>query len=723
MNRYLKLLFFNATLLSCFYGYKNDLHCANAETTFLGRHEAESFSNNIISNNPWASNKKGVDLGDSGKISYTFNLDESGQYDIVVGYYTGSAGAKLRLIVNDINYDETIYHPNGWLKDTERIALAKRFTVDFFEGENTIEIASYNSGKNKYLNLDFFDINEVGKNILGVEDIDSFVADGMRIQGEYACDYVGNYCNKTIKMHNGGDGSDGLTIASEDYDGCPAYRVYVPETGAYNLQIAYYSSNATSSKYTFFAKNENDNSIVSNAIDFPVAPNNWNTNFYSSKVNSIMNLKAGYNIIYFNRNANYSDIDWFRLFKLITPSLGDKIEAEDVGYGDFNAKKHQDQYPILSNYAVELAQGYLSFKINIEEAGKYRLYLAAYTETREAYLKIKINLGDTICYTVGDKANGWLNASSSLNMIDFEIELESGENTINIYKGDDDIQFNYVDIDYIKIYKDVFLVDEIVLEAEEVRPLSEIYDFDNIIKAASLNNRVVKIEDDSLVAVGAGEAIIRFTYTVDGVDLRKDIRVIIEKKDYQNVDDIKAFDTVKHFNNRVQYVDVVCPKGWTNIQTGNGSQIGEYDVTITFTHPFYNDIVKHAKLVIDSVRIDYIGDDFFFDDQIIEYDGQFHALTASFPLGWSVKYDCDNSFSEIGTYEVTATFVNDDQIYNDIVKKATLTITPKKEDESKKRTSRIITTILVSTFSLAGATTIGVILFRYFKKKNNLKPE
>ena len=81
-------------------------------------------------------------------------------------------------------------------------------------------------------------------------------------------------------------------------------------------------------------------------------------------------------------------------------------------------------------------------------------------------------------------------------------------------------------------------------------------------------------------------------------------------------------------------------------------------------------------------KLDYDMSNVKFEDKTVTYDGNEHTLeiTGTLPDGVSVSYT-NNKLTEVGSIEVTATFLGDYEHYNEIPDMtATLTITPLQQD-------------------------------------------
>ena len=116
--------------------------------------------------------------------------------------------------------------------------------------------------------------------------------------------------------------------------------------------------------------------------------------------------------------------------------------------------------------------------------------------------------------------------------------------------------------------------------------------------------------------------------------------------------------------------------------------------------------------------IDYTKDDLIFESLTVVYDGKEHSLIASCPINWDVTYNKENTYKEVGIYEIEARFTDLTNTYNDVKKIATLTI-------FKEEKPNYLPIILCSTIIPVGC--IGIDLTTYFlisyiKKKKYTKP-
>ncbi|WP_343328877.1 MBG domain-containing protein [Polaribacter staleyi] len=113
------------------------------------------------------------------------------------------------------------------------------------------------------------------------------------------------------------------------------------------------------------------------------------------------------------------------------------------------------------------------------------------------------------------------------------------------------------------------------------------------------------------------------------------------------------------------------PTGVSVSYTNNSfTEAGSYQVTATIFGDNYEDLVLKANLTITKVALSGLT----FNDESFVYNGAPKSLkiVGDLPTGVSVSYT-NNSFTEAGSYQVTATIFGDN--YEDLVLKANLTIT------------------------------------------------
>lgn len=108
---------------------------------------------------------------------------------------------------------------------------------------------------------------------------------------------------------------------------------------------------------------------------------------------------------------------------------------------------------------------------------------------------------------------------------------------------------------------------------------------------------------------------------------------------------------------------------------GQQTNAGTYTATASTTNGNYT--LTNATTSFTIAKATYDMSDISFTDLTVPYDGEAHTITISgtLPSGVSVSYTT-NSYTDVGTYTVTASFTGDSQNYNAIPNKtATLTIT------------------------------------------------
>lgn len=654
--------------------------------------EAENNSTANKINNPHASNGQLVDLNDSLSASFTVNIKDNTTYDLLIGYFSDSTEPKVSVTVDGGSpLSVSLHYKNGWGDNSSNFVseeLVENFALT--SGEHTIVVASDNSGAGKYVNLDYIYLNA-----------SRFQADGSRIQAE-DCYKIGHEVIDPV-----GTCIDGATLSVDaELDSRPTWKINVPETGEYTFQMACYTNTTPTYRFNF-------KQATTNSVDFEItkAEGDWNRNTYSSKSSFNVNLTAGeLELSYQYLAQGFADFDWFKIFKK-SPALGEKILAEDYAFGDVNLMKSPETYPFLSGYAAELAKGKIQFDINVASAGTYDLYLNGYTATTGAFLNIDINGNKSQLVVPANYATGWIDSQTSKNLMCFEVNLSGGNNTIIITKGEDTLDFNYIDVDYFAIAKTYVGVSVINLDVENVTTfdLGAELDFTSTYEISVSDETVITVSGGIVTAHKSGTAIITISYQIDGVGFTKKVQVYVSKAVFPHPEQLKGFDTTKEYNGEVQEVDVQMPDGWTCLQSGASSMVGTYVITLTFTHPDYMDVVKEAEAILTITRGDYQGTDLYADDLSVPYDGNPHNLMASAPDGWTITYD-QTDLRQPGTYVIQVTFTHPG--YNTVVKTGTLTIYVSQDSAEAKKTTGIIIAVSI----IGGGAAIGVAAFFIIKK-------
>lgn len=685
----------------------------NVVLTYDSIFEAEDGdykSCSIINNNPNASGREALDAGDGGNVTFNFTVEEDGYYDLAIGYYTENSGAQIGLTVNGDFESYPVKHINGWCKDTTKYAIELIVRdVELNTEENIIKVASDNIGKSKYLNFDYLRL------------VKNNEANGERIQFENYYRYVGgDGYGRTYQLAQNADGR--LLSLDDNVSAKPVYSINVAEAGTYYLQFAYYSS--SSAKYRFIIQ-QNGRDLFNQDLSIAAAPggfpNPGSQYFpYSSKHICAVELPEGKVDLTINYIRNgFVDFDWFRIYKLDT-SINTVIEAEDVTYGDANIVKHQNSYSFLSNYAVELAQGYAEFKVKATDTGIYRLYVGGYTATPNAYLFISIDGKAQTKYIIPDgKATGWTSDISEKNVFYFNLELAEGEHTIKIKKGGDEVGYNYIDLDYFMVMPDRINLTKIELNNTDKNTFiidDNAIDFVTDYTLEIKNTSIAKIEGNLITAVGKGQTVLFVKYNINGVEMIDEILVLVEAVDFQDKTQFHAKNTTRTYNGERQFVEVEMPEGWTFSQTGDAPMAGTYVVQITFHHENYLDYVYPNLVTLTIVKGVYEGNDLFADDQKVTYDGEEHQYVASAPSGWTISYS-ENGFTEIGEYEITVTFSH--EFYEDVVKTAKFIIQPETANAVDQNVIPVIITISVIV-GVAGLAVAGYFLFKKYKESHEV---
>ena len=144
-------------------------------------------------------------------------------------------------------------------------------------------------------------------------------------------------------------------------------------------------------------------------------------------------------------------------------------------------------------------------------------------------------------------------------------------------------------------------------------------------------------------------------------------------------------------------------------------------LAILYSSCLFLPLSKTNFYTVKEVRnnlINYSKDDLIFESLTVVYDGKEHSLIASCPISWDVTYNKENTYKEVGIYEIEATFMDLTNTYNDVKKIATLTIL-------KVEKPNYLPIILCSTIIPVSCLGIGLttyFLISYIKKKKYTKP-
>ena len=144
-------------------------------------------------------------------------------------------------------------------------------------------------------------------------------------------------------------------------------------------------------------------------------------------------------------------------------------------------------------------------------------------------------------------------------------------------------------------------------------------------------------------------------------------------------------------------------------------------LAILYSSCLFLPLSKTNFYTVKEVRnnlINYSKDDLIFESLTVVYDGKEHSLIASCPINWDVTYNKENTYKEVGIYEIEATFMDLTNTYNDVKKIATLTIF--KEEKPNYLPIISCSTIIPVSCLVIGLTTY--FLISYIKKKKYTKP-
>ena len=186
----------------------------------------------------------------------------------------------------------------------------------------------------------------------------------------------------------------------------------------------------------------------------------------------------------------------------------------------------------------------------------------------------------------------------------------------------------------------------------------------------------VSYENNDNKDAGSHEVVAVFTIDDDNYYIESMTATLtIEKATYT----ITFNDASKVYNGEAQIIEVSnLPEGLTVEYTGSGTNVGDYNITATFTNsnPNYNDVAPITrKLTITKATYSL---DLLFEGAEIDYDGKYHKLEVKgdLPEGLTISYE-NNNQKDAGEYLVVANFINSNPNYNEVSSmEATLKINP-----------------------------------------------
>ena len=288
----------------------------------------------------------------------------------------------------------------------------------------------------------------------------------------------------------------------------------------------------------------------------------------------------------------------------------------------------------------------------------------------------KLNNSNPTKYTISDKNITLTNITS--NYIDFK-----GWYTTSTFESNS--QITIIDTSSLKNY-DLYAKYEIIKEMPEciIIPNNPTYDgTEKQLLSASVTGGTISFSLDGInyseeipTAKNAGSYTVYYKVTGDEThfDIEDSIDVTINPANYE-LDGITFNNGSKVYNGEVQSLVISgeLPNGVTVSYEGSGTNVGEYEITANFTINDSNYIITPMKATLTITKATYSG--IVFNNGSKVYNGSAQQLEVTdLPEGLTVEY---SGFGiNVGEYEITATFTNNDLNYNDvepITRKLTIT--------------------------------------------------
>lgn len=288
----------------------------------------------------------------------------------------------------------------------------------------------------------------------------------------------------------------------------------------------------------------------------------------------------------------------------------------------------------------------------------------------------KLNNSNPTTYTISDK-NITL-SSINASHIDFK-----GWYTTSTF--DSDSLITVINTSSLKNY-DLYAKYDIIKEYPECIVLANNPTFDGETKqlvSATVTGGTLSFSLDGInyseeipTAINAGTYTVYYKVTGDEthLDIENSIDVTINQANYE-LEGITFNNGSKVYNGEAQslVINGDLPNGVTVSYEGSGINVGEYEIIANFTIDDSNYTITPMKAILTITKATYSG--IVFDNGSKVYNGNAQQLeVTNLPSGLTVEY---SGFGiNVGEYEITAIFTNNDSNYNDVDSiTRTLTIT------------------------------------------------
>ncbi|MCR5461827.1 MAG: InlB B-repeat-containing protein [bacterium] len=176
----------------------------------------------------------------------------------------------------------------------------------------------------------------------------------------------------------------------------------------------------------------------------------------------------------------------------------------------------------------------------------------------------------------------------------------------------------------------------------------------------------INYSDEIPTATNAGNYKVYYKVTGDELhfDIEDSIDVTINKATY-TLENITFNNASKVYNGEAQslVINGDLPAGVSVSYEGSGTNVGEYEITANFTIDDTNYEISPKKATLTITKATYSGIEFNNGSKV--YNGSAQQLeVTSLPEGLTVEY---SGFGiNVGSYEITAIFTNNDENYFDV---------------------------------------------------------
>lgn len=474
MKGYKKILAY-VIALSLIIGFMPSVQQVNAgvKTT---RYEAEDTSVCTLTKVNTANSRIRTDLsGASGNsaicfysgnyVTYTVTVEKADTYDVVMNfaansYPSGSTVTDIAMTatVNDGTPVDFIVNNNK----NYNVFSTLTVNLELAAGANTIQIDNVCGDSTIFTNIDYIEITEDVEDtetVTDVEDTETTTEDASLYPSA-----VGRHeAEDAISFTQGSAGNEASIEENENFSGGKyvsemntwpndgrAYcttKVNATEAGTYQMTIGY-AGGETDHPCNIDVRVNNGDWVSTQA---PVTA--WNVvgtitlNVELEEGVNIIDVTGACNIYYSGMGWEWINLDYFELEKIEdetttekpayepTPAVG-TVEAEEAEFivngtiksnPAFSGGKYVEAMNGNVNGDMSKVEKYLSYRVNAEEEGNYKMHIAYSTTSEDTKIGIQTN-NDAWQIIHFESTGGWATVGNR----DVVVRLNAGENTIKV---------------------------------------------------------------------------------------------------------------------------------------------------------------------------------------------------------------------------------------------------------------------------------------------------